>query len=182
MSREFNPHVGDAGVPECAYAGCGREVPADHYLCLRHYKKHQDGLVEPCPSEGCQRFRSVDYERCADCGRAAAPEADPAWDPGDEGSDTFYAYLLLQGGRFYAGHTRDCRERLWEHRNGDSMAPSPADVGEPAHLVWFQEFATRAEATERERELKQLVLRDRRAILVMVFRFQDAVRLVAPLL
>ena len=72
MSREYHPHINESGATECAYAGCGKEVPADHYLCLHHYKKYQDGLAGPCPSEGCARFRSLDYERCADCGKAAA--------------------------------------------------------------------------------------------------------------
>ena len=183
MSREYNPHINnESGATECAYAGCGKEVPADHYLCLRHYKKHQDGLAGPCPSEGCARFRSLDYERCADCGKAAAPESDPAWDQGDEGRGTFYAYLLLQNGGFYAGHSRDLRERFWEHRNGDCRSTSAEHAGDKARLVWFQECATRAEAADLEMRLKLMVLRDRRAVLAMVFRFQDAVRLVSPLL
>ena len=111
-------------------------------------------------------------------GKSAAPESDPAWAPGDEGRTEFYAYLLRQGGELYAGHTRDLRERLWEHRSGSCMATSPANAGEPACLVWFQTFDTRAEAADRELELKQLLLRDRRAALAMVFRFQDAARLV----
>ena len=182
MSREHHPHINESGATECAYAGCGKEVPADYYLCRRHYKQHQEGQAGPCPTEGCRRFRSLDYERCADCAKAAAPEADPTWDAGDEGCATFYAYLLLQGGRFYAGHTRDLRERLWEHRNDDRQAASPEDVDEPAVLVWFQEFSTRAAAAQRELELKQLVMRDRRAVLNLVFQFQDVVRLVTPLL
>ena len=182
MSREYHPHINESGATECAYAGCGTPIPADHYLCKRHYSKHQAGTAGPCPSEGCRRFRSLDYERCADCGRAAAPESEPEWAAGDASCDTFYAYLLLQDGQFYSGHTRDFRERLWEHRNGDCKATSPADTGEPARLVWFQEFATRAAAADRELQLKQLVLRDRRAVLSLVFRFQDAVRLVSPLL
>ena len=181
MSREFHPHVGDAGVPECRYAGCGQEIPPDHYLCLRHYKKHQDGVAGPCPSPGCRRFRSLDYERCADCGRAAAPETDPAWAAGDVGCERFYAYLLLQGGHFYAGHTRDLRERVWEHRTGGELT-SAEDVGDVARLVWFQEYSTRVEAADRELQLKQLVIRDRRAVLTLVFEFQDGVRLVSPLL
>ena len=184
MSREHNAHINESGATECAYAGCGKEVPPDHYLCVRHYSKHQAGTVAPCPTEGCKRFRSLEYERCADCGKSAAPESDPAWAPGDEGRTEFYAYLLRQGGELYAGHTRDLRERLWEHRSGICMATSPANAGEPACLVWFQTFDTRAEAADRELELKQLLLRDRRAALAMVFRFQDGVaaRLVSPLL
>ena len=182
MPREFHPHVNDSGAPECAYAGCGKEVPSDHYLCVRHYAMHQDGKAGPCPADGCRRFRSLEYEFCADCARAAAPETDPAWASGDEGHGVFYAYVLVQGSQFYAGHTRELRERLWEHRSGDCMATAPADSDAPPRLVWFQEFATREAAAERERELKQLILRDRRAALAIVFRFQDVASLVTPLL
>ena len=182
MSREYQPHINESGATECAYAGCGKEVPVDHYLCIYHYSKHQAGTAGPCPSEGCRRFRSLDYERCADCARVAAPESDSAWTPGDEGHATFYAYLLLQGSQFYAGHTRDLRERLWEHRSGDCLATSPDSGAEPAHLVFFQEFATREAAAERELELKQLLLRERRSVLAIAFRFQDVARLVTPLL
>ena len=174
MSRDFHPHINEAGAPECAYAGCGQDVPADHFLCLPHYKKYQDELVGPCPALGCQRFRSLKYEHCADCGRAAIRETDPAWASGDEGCDRFYAYLELQDGKFYAGHTRSLRERVWEHQNDGEHTS--------AKLVWFQDYSTRADAAARELELKQLVMRNRRAVLSMMFQFQDDVGLVSPLL
>ena len=59
---------------------------------------------------------------------------------------------------------------------------SAEDVGDVARLVWFQEYSTRVEAADRELQLKQLVIRDRRAVLTLVFEFQDGVRLVSPLL
>ena len=186
MPREHHPHVGDAGVPECLYAGCGQEIPPDHYLCLRHYKKHQDGQAGPCPSPGCRRFRSLDYERCADCGRAAAPETDPAWEAGDVGCDQVLCLPVAPGRAFL------CRPHSGTFASGSgNTAPvaSPPPASRPrtsaktsARLVWFQEYSTRAEAADRELELKQLVLRDRRAVLRLVFQFQDAVRLVSPLL
>ena len=52
---------------------------------------------------------------------------------------------------------------------------------EPAQLVCFREFATRSAAAGREQELKQLLLRDRHAVLSLVLRFQDNVRHVSPL-
>ena len=52
---------------------------------------------------------------------------------------------------------------------------------EPAQLVCFREFATRSAAAGREQELKQLLLRDRHAVLSLVLRFQDNVRHVYPL-
>ena len=186
MPREFTAHVNEAGDPECLYAGCGKTIPADHYLCVRHYAQHQDGKIGPCPAEGCRRFRSLDYEQCADCGRAAAPECEPHWAAGDAAGGPFYAYLLwLSGGQLYAGHTRDLRPRLWEHRNGGCKATSATDGAAPAdppRLVYFQQFNTREGAADRELELKRLLLRNRRAALTLALEFQDSVRLVSPLL
>ena len=52
---------------------------------------------------------------------------------------------------------------------------------EPAQLGWFQEFTTRSAAADRVQDLKQLLLRDRHAVLSLVLRFQDNVRHVSPL-
>ena len=186
MPREHHPHVNQGGVHECAYAGCGKHVPPDHFLCVRHYARFNDGHVMPCPGEGCKRFKSAEYERCADCAKAPRAESDPAWDAGDLGCGEFYAYLLLlDGGEFYAGHTRDLRCRLWEHQRGKCRSTSvngDGGPGQPPRLVWFERHPNRAAAAERERELKLLMQQDRRAALAEVMRFQDLTRLVSPLL
>ena len=46
-------------------------------------------------------------------------ERSARWDRGDASASCFYAYLLrLSDGSFYAGQTREIRERLMEHRDG----------------------------------------------------------------
>ncbi len=67
MTR-YHPYTNPAtGALECLYAGCGREIPADHYLCRKHYARLGDGSVEPCPGEGCGRFKSRGFpRRCGD--------------------------------------------------------------------------------------------------------------------
>ena len=53
MTRQYNPFMNPlTGLPECLYAGCGREIPSDHYLCKNHYFRLGEGLVEPCPGQG----------------------------------------------------------------------------------------------------------------------------------
>ena len=186
MPRPHHPYITPAGICECAYGGCGREVPPDHFLCVRHYAQFGDGIVVPCPGEGCRRFKSVEYEYCAECAKAPRVESEPSWQAGDVDCGGFYAYLLhLDSGEFYAGHTRDPRCRLWEHHNGDCRATSgngDAALRQLPRLVWFERHQSRAAAAEREQELKLLLQRDRRAVLSEVLKFQDLTRLVCPLL
>ena len=34
MTRQYHPFINPTtGLPECLYAGCGREIPSDHYDC-----------------------------------------------------------------------------------------------------------------------------------------------------
>ena len=89
MTRQYNPFT---GVPECLYAGCGREIPSDHYLCKKHYFRLGEGLVEPCPGQQCGRCKSISYDFCAECSKVLEAESDPAWEAGDEGYDEFFAY------------------------------------------------------------------------------------------
>ena len=178
MTRQYNPHSNPlTGLPECLYAGCGREIPGDHYLCKTHYFRLSEGSVEPCPGLGCKRFKSTSYEHCADCSKHLEPESDPAWDAGDEGCSEFYAYLLVSpDGEWYPGHTRDLRARVWLHQVGRCMTTREDGY----RLVWFDVFPTRGEAAARELELKRLVVTDPYAVLDMVFAFQDRINLVRP--
>ena len=143
MTRHHNPHVNpETGEPECLYAGCGKEIPSDHFLCKRHYAQNSNGEVEPCPGEGCLRFKSVAYQLCADCAKHVAPESEPHWESGDEGCGEFYAYLLVNpAGEWYAGHTRDLRVRMWVHRYGGCQSTA----GRNFHLAWFEQHPNRAE-------------------------------------
>ena len=179
MTRQYNPHINPlTGLPECLYAGCGREIPGDHYLCKNHYFRLSEGFVELCPGLGCKRFKSISYDSCAECSKHLEPESDPAWDAGDEGCGEFDAYLLVSpNGDWYPGHTRSLRNRVWLHQVGRCHTTQGGDY----RLVWFEVFATRVEAAARELEIKRLVLTDPYAVLDMVFAFQDRVALVRPL-
>ena len=178
MSRH-NPFINPtSGLPECLYAGCGREIPSDHYLCKKHYARLSEGSVGPCPGQGCKRFKSSEYDCCAECAKLLEPERDPAWDAGDAGWTEFYAYLLVSPtGDWYPGHTRSLRARVWMHQVG--RCKTTQDGG--YRLVWFEVFPTRAEAAARELELKRLAVTDPYAVLDLVFAFQDRIALVAHL-
>ena len=179
MTRQYNPFTNPlTGLPECLYAGCGREIPSDHYLCKTHYFRLSEGSVGACPGQGCKRFKSISYDCCAECSKHLEPESDPAWEAGDEGWSEFFAYLLVSAeGDWYPGHTRSLRIRLWLHEVGRCRSTQGGDY----RLVWFQTFPTRAEAAARELELKRLVATDPYAVLDLVFAFQDRVALVRPM-
>ena len=59
---------------------------------------------------------------------------------------------------------------------GQCRATSSRDF----QLVWFETHDTRADATERELEIKRLIMTRPYAILDLVFAFQDVIGLVQP--
>ncbi len=65
----------------------------------------------------------------------------------------FYVYILQSesSGRFYTGHTRDLAERVSYHNSNYSRSLKHRG---PWNLVHKEEFATRAEAMRRERQIK----------------------------
>ncbi len=67
----------------------------------------------------------------------------------------FHRYILQSSstGRFYVGHTQNLFFRLQEHIDG--RTPSTRGRG-PWTLFYSEEFSTRAEASRRERQVKQM--------------------------
>ena len=94
------------------------------------------------------------------------------WASGDAEATEFFVYILkLDGNGFYAGQTRELRERLMEHRDGDTESTA----GKNPRLVWFMQVSTRDEAVTLEAELKRLCEKNPREIYRRVRRFQDLV-------
>jgi len=79
--------------------------------------------------------------------------------------------LKLNDGAFYAGQTREIRERLMEHRDGTTKTTA----GKEPKLVWFSTVSTRKQATELEVEVKKVCDRNPREIRRWVRKFQDLV-------
>ena len=104
--------------------------------------------------------------------RRSQVEHSKTWEKGDESADQFFVYILkLDGGKFYAGHTRELRERLAEHRDGETMSTA----GKNPKLVWYSMLPTREQVAAREVELKKLINSNPREIRRMVISFQDLV-------
>ena len=173
----------------CLFWDCDERIREDHVFCYEHFQDFQADDIDECP--GCGLFKDADYEVCLDCrnsGRRPSarsskrgdrarsrykPEYSPQWEARDAKTDTFYVYLLkLDGGRFYAGQTRELRERLSEHRDGHTKSTA----GRNPKLVWFGVLPSREAATSTEVELKKLVDSNPREIRRMVIGFKDLVQ------
>ncbi|MBI3775717.1 MAG: GIY-YIG nuclease family protein [Gammaproteobacteria bacterium] len=72
----------------------------------------------------------------------------------------FHTYVLKSqsSGRFYIGHTANLTKRIFEHNNNRTV--SIRNRG-PWELFYSEEFATRSEAMQRERQLKKRKIRRR---------------------
>ncbi|GAY21377.1 MULTISPECIES: GIY-YIG nuclease family protein [Sphingobium] len=65
----------------------------------------------------------------------------------------FWTYLLHCADRsFYTGHTDNLQTRIAQHEAG--AIPGHTQNRRPIKLVWSQEFGTRMEALEAERQIK----------------------------
>ena len=73
---------------------------------------------------------------------------------------------------YYVGHTRELRERLYEHRDGDVKSTN----GKRPKLIYFEVSKTREEATKREEEIKKIVDKNMREVRRMVIGFRDLIR------
>ena len=158
---------------------CEEPIRSRYFLCGDHYDEYLDGRLDRCP--GCGRFKSIQYERCLECNgpkpqNAAGSyrrEHSKAWEAGDAEATAFFVYILkLKDGTFYAGQTRELRERLMEHRDGRTKSTA----GKDPKLVLFEVVDTREEAEELEVELKELCDKNSREIRRMVLDFQDLVK------
>jgi putative endonuclease len=67
----------------------------------------------------------------------------------------YYAYVLrsISTGRFYIGHSGNLARRLADHNRNHTI--SIKNRG-PWELIYSEEFATRAEAASRERQMKRM--------------------------
>ena len=67
---------------------------------------------------------------------------------------SFWVYILeCADGSYYTGHTDDLKKRVSEHSSGSDQSCFTFSR-RPLELVYSQEFATREEALNSERQLK----------------------------
>ena len=65
----------------------------------------------------------------------------------------YHVYVLqsIADGSYYIGHTSDLKDRLRRHNEGRSRYTKSKM---PWELIYYEDFATRANAMKREREIK----------------------------
>ena len=167
----------------CEFWSCRGAIRDDHFLCRDHYARLQEGSIAKCPL--CDRYKDAQYETCLECDTKPRPRAtgerrapyqatrdpDPAWEAGDAEATSFFTYVLkLDGGQFYVGQTRDLRARLMEHRHGTGAS---VPRGKNPKLQWFATMSTRRQAMAKEKQLKELLKRNPRALRKLIIDFRD---------
>jgi tRNA/rRNA methyltransferase len=65
----------------------------------------------------------------------------------------FYVYILkCSDGRYYTGHTDNLEKRIAEHQSGSYECYTSTRL--PVKVIYVQTFASRSEALEAERRIK----------------------------
>ena len=166
----------------CAYQDCDQRIAAWFQLCRTHNEAKENGEINECSK--CGRFKDAIYPLCRNCNAGSRnqtgsssgkyePESNPKWEAADEEGDVFFIYLLkLDGGKFYAGHTRELRERMGEHRDGKTRSTA----GKNPLLVWFEAVDNREKAAEGEAYFKELIDKNEREVRRIVTQFQDLIK------
>ena len=177
------------GTNKCLFWDCTRSIREDHFLCHAHFEDLQDGLIDEC--KGCGLAKDIQYDLCLNCvsERPTSPrprkpasrpkytwykeEYSPAWAKGDKTAPYFFVYILkLSDGTFYAGQTRELRERLMEHRDNQVSSTKSRNP----KLVWFATIPSRNAATKLEAELKKLIATNPREVRRMITTLKDYVK------
>ena len=126
----------------CAYQDCDQSILGWFELCQQHNAAKRSGIIDQCSD--CGQDKDSRYPNCRDCnakiqnttpkstsdkrGSKYELEQNPAWDKGDADAEEFFVYILkLSDGKFYAGQTREIRERLGEHRDGKTKSTAEKD-------------------------------------------------------
>ncbi len=183
----------------CKFWNCDEKVRYDY--CAAHYRELKAGKINECPgcarakdvkyptciickdsTKGAVResskgaFKGITKSENGGKTRARfnkyREEHSDAWSAGDADASEFYVYILkLNDGTFYAGQTREIRERLMEHRDGTTKTTA----GKAPKLVWFSTVSTRKQATELEVVVKKICDLNPREVRRWILKFQDLV-------
>ena len=169
-------------INECS--GCGRAKDAKYPTCIACKDRPKSAVKEAVKGvvkgavKGAIEGAVKSAARSENNGKPRArydryrEEHSDSWSAGDADASEFYIYVLkLNDGTFYAGQTREIRERLMEHRDGTTKTTA----GKDPKLVWFSTVSTRKQATELEVMIKKICDRNPREIRRWILKFQDLV-------
>ena len=95
------------------------------------------------------------------------------WRVGNVVPGECYVYMLeFDGGGYYVGHSDNIRARLVDHDNNECKGTA----GKEYWFRYFERWPDRVAAVNREKELKELLRKNKRAIRDMLIRFEDLVK------
>lgn len=76
----------------------------------------------------------------------------------------FFIYILkCSDGSYYVGHTDNIEERIAQHNSGEYECYTTKRL--PVEVVYMQDFATRGEALEAERAIKNWSRKKKEALI-----------------
>lgn len=172
----------------CAYWNCYKEMSDKVLLCHEHGLAMNKGIIDQCPR--CGRFKDIRQKYCSTCqyGRPVAawrrireihkPDSSEEMEhsekrkKGDKVAPGFYVYVMeLYDGTFYIGHSRELRQKIYDHRNGKVKST----VGRQPKLVYFEILPGREDVTRRETELKKIRSSNPRELTRMLIQFKDLI-------
>ena len=184
----------------CRYWDCNVSIDHGLELCLQHRADSDRGHINDCPHCGrAKRVQHVACFDCYDSmprhqqsvstkaqsleGGPKTQQIGPSFQKRDlepaeaskkraSAEDQCFVYILtLDGGGFYAGHTRELGDQMSMHRDGHE----PSTAGKHPRLVWFNTVPTQEEAVQYEVVLRQLVDSNPREVVRMVVAFHNLV-------
>ena len=180
LCRSHNEAKTKGEIDECP--GCRQYKPIHYPLCRqcntrgKSYTSDLDDSARASVNDRAARRKTVVREAPQATRQTAyRVESNPVWTNADNtmGANLFYVYILkLSDATFYAGHTREIRERISEHRDGKTTATA----GKNPKLVWFTTTPTREEAATLEAELKEIITNNEREIRRKITWFRDLLR------
>jgi putative endonuclease len=75
-----------------------------------------------------------------------------------------YMYILrCNGGMYYTGSTRDLKQRLWQHQNGEGANFTKKRF--PVELVYYEEYARIDDAFYREKQVQNWSRKKKEALI-----------------
>ncbi|MFC2002120.1 GIY-YIG nuclease family protein [Chloroflexota bacterium] len=170
----------------CQFWICETIIKNGYFLCYEHHGEYNAGQLDKCPN--CGQYKRKKYDLCLTCKSETSDttisthdsfgahniayqlEHSEAWKKKDSYAENFYAYILqLDNSKFYAGHTRDLRARLSEHKDGKTTSTAGQDI----KLKYYERFDNRGSARQREIELKRLIDHDERQVRKIIIDFHD---------
>ena len=149
---------------QCLEYNCWNKVNnPNHDLCYYCYLDFEAGFINHCAVKNCEYYIHQQYETCyphkdvkiEQSYTGNKIEYSPHW---INDKDSYFVYILKLFNQqdevveIYIGQTKDINSRLEEHRDNTEYSTK----GFKKELVYFNRYPSRDQATQVEKDLKDL--------------------------